>query len=67
MNRLPLPKPLRSGSLPARLTTSRSGQGVRLHFGALGVRAARNFPGGPVVKAPHFHCRGRGLDPCSGN
>ena len=20
-------------------------------------------PGGPVVKAPHFHCRGRGFNP----
>ena len=21
-----------------------------------------DFPGGPVVKSPRFHCRGRGLD-----
>ena len=22
-----------------------------------------NLPGGPVVKTPHFHCRGLGFDP----
>ena len=22
-----------------------------------------DFPGGPVVKTPHFRCRGRGFDP----
>ena len=27
----------------------------------------RDFPDGPVVKTPHFHCRGRGFDPWSGN
>ena len=27
----------------------------------------RDFPGGPVVKTPRFHCRGNGLDPWSGN
>ena len=27
----------------------------------------RDFPGGPVVNAPRFHCRGRGFDPCSEN
>ena len=26
-----------------------------------------DFPGGPVVKTPRFHCRGLGLDPWSGN
>ena len=26
-----------------------------------------DFPGGPVVKTPRFHCRGRGFDPWSGN
>ena len=26
-----------------------------------------NFPGGPVVKSPRFHCSGRGFDPWSGN
>ena len=26
-----------------------------------------NFPGGPVVNTLHFQCRGRGLDPWSGN
>ena len=25
----------------------------------------RGFPGGPVVKTPRFHCRGRGFDPLS--
>ena len=28
---------------------------------------SRDFPGGPVVKTLHFHCRGSGLDLCSGN
>ena len=27
----------------------------------------RNFPGGPVVKIPSFHCKGHGFDPWSGN
>ena len=27
----------------------------------------RDFPGGPVVKSPHFHCRGCQFDPWSGN
>ena len=26
-----------------------------------------DFPGCPVVKTPCFHCRGREIDPCSGN
>ena len=26
-----------------------------------------DFPGSPVVKIPHFQCRGQGLDPWSGN
>ena len=26
-----------------------------------------DFPGGPVVRTPSFHCRGRGFDPWSGN
>ena len=25
-----------------------------------------DFPGGPVVKTPHSHCRGHGFDPWSG-
>ena len=25
-----------------------------------------NLPGGPVVKTPHFHCRGLGFDPGQG-
>ena len=28
-------------------------------------RKTRDFPHGPVVKTPHFHCRGSGLDPWS--
>ena len=26
-----------------------------------------DFPGGPVVKTPYFHCRGHGFHPRSGN
>ena len=26
----------------------------------------RDFPGGPVVKTPFFHCRRHGFDPCQG-
>ena len=26
-----------------------------------------DFPGGPVIKTPHFHCRGPGFHPWSGN
>ena len=26
-----------------------------------------DFPGGPVVKTPHFHGRGHGFDPWWGN
>ena len=26
-----------------------------------------DFPGGPVVRTPRFHCRGRRFDPWSGN
>ena len=26
-----------------------------------------DFPGGPVVKTPFFHCRGHEFDPWSGN
>ena len=28
---------------------------------------SRDFPGGPVVRAAHFHCRRHGFDPWSGN
>ena len=28
---------------------------------------AWEFPGGPVVRTPCFHCRGHGFDPWSGN
>ena len=31
------------------------------------LKHSRDFPGGPVVKTPHFHCRGSRFDPCSGN
>ena len=27
----------------------------------------REFSGGPVVRTPHFHCRGHRLDPWLGN
>ena len=27
----------------------------------------REFPGGPVVRTPHFHCQGPGFDPWLGN
>ena len=27
----------------------------------------RDFPDGPLVKTPHFHCRGHGLHPLLGN
>ena len=27
----------------------------------------KDFPGGPVVKILHFHCRGHGFDPWSRN
>ena len=27
---------------------------------------AEGLPGGPVVRAPHFHCRGPTLDPLVG-
>ena len=30
-------------------------------------RTCVEFPGDPVVRAPCFHCRGHGFDPCSGN
>ena len=26
-----------------------------------------DFPGGPVVKTPHFQCKGHRFDPWSGN
>ena len=31
------------------------------------VGTYQDFPGGPVVKTPHFHCRGCRFDPWSGN
>ena len=30
------------------------------------VRRAGDFPGGPVVKTLHFHCRGHGSNPLVG-
>ena len=27
----------------------------------------RNFSSGPMGKTSHFHCRGAGFNPCSGN
>ena len=31
------------------------------------LRLMGEFPGGPVVRTPRFHCRGHGFDPWSGN
>ena len=31
------------------------------------LRNCQEFPGGPVVRTPRFHCRGPGFDPWSGN
>ena len=31
------------------------------------TKNCRDFPGGPVVKTPHLHCRGHGFDPLLGN
>ena len=31
------------------------------------LKEVQDFPGGPVVKTPHFPCRGQGFDPRSGN
>ena len=31
------------------------------------TESLRDFPGGPVVKTAHFHCRGCRFDPWSGN
>ena len=30
----------------------------------IGLSETRDFPGGPVVKTPRFHCRGHGFSPC---
>ena len=38
-----------------------------LGFLVQNVKDLRDFPGGPVVKTPGFHCRGHGFDPCLGN
>ena len=27
----------------------------------------KDFPGGPVFRTPHFHCRWHGFNPCLGN
>ena len=34
---------------------------------SLGDQVLGDFPGGPVVEIPYFHCRGRGFDPWLGN
>ena len=31
------------------------------------AQTPRDFPGGPVVKTPRFHCKGHGFNPRSGN
>ena len=40
-------------------------RGVRLLLFTKGEM--REFPGGPVVRTPHFHCRGHRFNPWSGN
>ena len=48
-------RPEDSPFLPASLTPNHS-------------RSRRwEFPGGPVVRMPHFHCQGLGFNPWSGN
>ena len=51
-----------------------SAAGTRLPFPAPAfssrfskLEASRDFPGGPVLRTLHFHCRGHGFDPWSGN
>ena len=60
-----LGKGLRSGGrgLPADL--EHLGEAVGTGAGLLDVkrRARGDFPGGPVVKTLHFHCRWHGFDP----
>ena len=53
------------------------GKAQALGFGRPGIRPSLtsshlrmfqvdwNFPGGPVVKTPHFHCKGHGFNPSS--
>ena len=31
------------------------------------LKKIKDFPGGPVVRIPHFQCRGHKFDPWSGN
>ena len=51
----------RGVSLPLT-TTHGDNEAQRDQDGSLG-----DFPGRPVVKTPHFHCRGCGFNPWSGN
>ena len=37
--------------------------GNRSNSGAIVKKALRDFPGGPVVKTLHFHCRGHRFNP----
>jgi len=40
---------------------------LRNNLGELLRNKSRDFPGGPVSKTLHFHCKGHGFDPWSGN
>ena len=57
------PLQIRGGSDKANPTTMKS----CLPLSITQNTSSRDFPGGPVVRALHFHCRGHGIDPCSGN
>ena len=41
--------------------------GIKMQYIIKQEITTRDFPGGPVVKIPHFHCRGCGSDPWLGN
>ena len=56
------------------MSESPAGPDIRfemLHYNgrALSVESQSSgyFPGGPVVKTLHFHCKGHGFDPWLGN
>ena len=45
---------------------------MRYHFTPVRMASIKKstngeFPGGPVVRTPHFHCRGPGFNPWLGN
>ena len=45
------------------------GTNTEVKFTVTFLKVLKNweFPGGPVVRTPSFHCRGYGFDPWSGN